>query len=146
MSRGRGRALALGLLIELVVFVVSLPGFGIETRSFTQYASWAGPIFLGLTLVIFASGLAGIGWSGRRPRAAAYLAIVMGVASIATTVFDDSHLGGPPPPMGPYLLGFVSIAVAIGLFALAGLLLRALSRPPTPPVAWEPTRPEGGAP
>ena len=121
--------LTLLLLIELVVFIVSLPGFGIETRSLSAYAPWSGPIFLLLTILIFLSGLAGIGLASRRPRASAKFGWAMGLAAILTVVLDDSRVAGPAPPPGPYALGFVAILVALAIFAAA---LR-VGRDATPP-------------
>ncbi len=122
------------LAIQLIVFLVSLPGFGIETRKFTQFAAWAGPIFLVLTLVVFTFGASGIALTWRRPRTAAYLAVGMGVSALAAILLDLSKVGGPAPPTGPLILAIVGIVIAIFQFGFAGAALRVRISPSTSPM------------
>ncbi|HKV89952.1 MAG TPA: hypothetical protein VJQ43_02010 [Thermoplasmata archaeon] len=109
--------------LELILFLVSLPGFGIETRSFTSYAAWAGPIFLVLTLLVFGLGLAGIAVVWRNPRRSAQLGAGMAVAAVVTVLFDLSHVAGPPDPPGPLVLSVFVIIVS------AGVLFLSITRP-----------------
>jgi hypothetical protein len=110
--------LAVSVVALLALFLVSLPGLGIETRSFTSYASWAAPIFLGFTLVIFAGGIAALGLLRSRPWTATHASDAAGIAAIVTVALDTSHVGGLPPPTGPLILGIV-VAI-VGAFVLYG--------------------------
>ena len=113
------RPLVLLLIVEAILFIVSLPGLGLETRKFTQYATWAAPIFLGLTIVIFA-GVVGAAATARRPsRTTASLAVLVGVATIAITLFDLSAIAGPPDPPGPFGLSVVVLIVSALVLFLA---------------------------
>jgi hypothetical protein len=103
------------IFVELILFLVSLPGFGIETRSFTQYAAWAGPVFLILTLAIFAGGIASLALLRRNPDRSSTCAMAMAGAAITTVALDTSHVGGPPPPVGPFWLGVVGAVIALAI-------------------------------
>ena len=135
--RPRERILLALVGVQLVIFVLSLPGLGIETRSASQYAAWAAPIFLGLTALVFALGVAAIAVARRRMPVAARLAVAQAGAALVTNVLDISHVGGPPPPTGPLILAIVSIAVAVGEIVYAGQVLK--YRPA--PASTEPAAP-----
>ncbi len=126
------RALVALLVVQLFIFVISLPGFGVETRSTSQYSAWAGPVFLGLTLLVFAFGVAGLVMCWRRTRTAAYLATAMGVFAAVTVLFDYSGVGGAKPPTGPFILGIVALIVSALLFISAWRVLRDRSTSPAP--------------
>ena len=113
-----GRLLLALVVIQLVIFIVSLPGFGIETRTPAQYAAWAGPLFLLFTLLIFVLGLAALGLSRSRPAWTRNLAVGQGVVALAINFLDISHVGGPAPPTGPLILGIASIVVALAEIAV----------------------------
>jgi hypothetical protein len=103
------------IVVLLLLFLVSFPGFGIETRSYSSYAAWAGPIFLVLSLLIFASGIAALLLRWRGSANAPYLGMVMAGAAIATILLDVSHVGGLPPPTGPLLLSALGLVIAAAL-------------------------------
>ncbi|MCI4352557.1 MAG: hypothetical protein L3K14_04135 [Thermoplasmata archaeon] len=107
-----GRPLVALLLVEAVLFVVSLPGFGIETRKFTDYAMWAGPVFLGLTILIFAGVLAAVATARRMSDWTARLALIVAAAAVAIVLFDLSAVAGPPDPPGPLALSAVVLVVS----------------------------------
>jgi NADH:ubiquinone oxidoreductase subunit K len=134
------RPIEKGLLVavgaQIVIFVISLPGFGIENRKASQYAAWAGPIFLLLTLLVFAFGIAALALAGRRPATAVWLALIQAAVAVITNLFDFSHVGGPAPPPGPFVLGLLSILVALveivlGLAWLRGRGSTGAAVPPT---------------
>ena len=112
------------LALLLVIFLISLPGFGIETRTTSQYSAWAGPVFLVLTILVFALGVSAFVTSRRRARASASLAIGAGLAAIATNLLDFSHVGGPAPPTGPLVLGILATLVAVVLIVGGSTILR----------------------
>jgi hypothetical protein len=112
------------VVVELIIFLVSLPGFGIETRTSNQYAPWAGPIFLGLTLLVFVLGIVALVFARRGGPRFVRLAAAQAVVVIATNLFDFSGAGGPHPPLGPLVLGVAALIVALGELALAAPLLR----------------------
>jgi hypothetical protein len=118
------RFLGILVAVQLVIFLVSLPGFGIETRTTSQYAFWAGPVFLVLTLLVFALGVASLGLIRSRRCLSAELGLGQGVVAIVTNLFDFSHIGGPAPPTGPFVLGSIAVVVALAELALAILFLR----------------------
>lgn len=118
-ARVRG-ALWVAVAAQLVIFIVSLPGFGIETRKPSDYSVWAGPIFLLLTILVIVLGLGFFAVARRRPRSARRLAVGQAFAAIATNVLDISHVGGPAPPNGPLVLGILSIIVAVATLWAAG--------------------------
>jgi peptidoglycan/LPS O-acetylase OafA/YrhL len=119
--------------VLLVLFFLAFPGLGIETRPYTSYASWAGPLFLVLTLLIFGAGLATLALLRRRGRVAAALGIVGGITAVAVVALDLSHVGGLPAPLGPLVLGLVSAAVAVALIvAAAKFRSTTLGRNPEP--------------
>ena len=122
-----------GLLgAQIVLFVLSLPGFGVETRKFSQYANWAGPVFLGLTLGIFLTGIAGLLLVRRNLRGAARSGIVMAVAAIAIVLFDLSSVAGPPDPPGPLALSAVVLGVSVAILYVGVRALRTAAAPPDP--------------
>lgn len=117
--------------VLMAIFLVSLPGFGIETRKTTDYSAWAGPVFLILTLLVFALGVAAI---MARKRATGTLQATAGsqaAVAVLLNLLDFSGVGGPRPPPGPLVLGVSAIVIAI--LELAAVL----SIPPTdsPPPA-----------
>jgi hypothetical protein len=120
----RTRGLALLLALQIVLFFLSLPGLGIETRTTSQYAAWAGPIFLGLTLLVFVTGVVGILLVRRRPRWGGMFGLAMGVTAVAIVLFDLSAVAGPPDPPGPLVLSAVVLAVCVGIFYQASRILR----------------------
>lgn len=101
------------VLAQILVFIISLPGLGIETRKPSDYAAWAGPIFLGLTLLVFALGIAALALLRSRVSLGLGLGAGQAIAAVTTNLFDISHVGGPPPPPGPLLLAGLSIVLAI---------------------------------
>ncbi|HZY69495.1 MAG TPA: hypothetical protein VFF67_00760 [Thermoplasmata archaeon] len=113
------RTLLVLILVQMVVFLVSLPGFGIETRTVSQYSAWAGPVFLLLTVLVFVLGIAAFVLSRSRATAAARFGFGQGVVAIVTNLLDFSHVGGPAPPAGPLVLGVIAIVVALGELLLA---------------------------
>lgn len=115
----RARVLAGLVAAQIIIFLISLPGFGIETRTASQYAAWAGPIFLGLTVLVFAIGAASLLGMRGSGRWFGPLAGGQGVAAIVTNVLDFSGVGGPRPPTGPLVLGVVAILVALSEIVLA---------------------------
>jgi hypothetical protein len=115
--------LAASVVVLLGLYLVSLPGFGIETRPYTSYAAWAAPVFLALTLVIFAGGIAAIALLRSRPWTATHASDAAGVAAIVAVILDTSHVGGVPPPTGPLLLGIV-VAVVGALILFNGYRVR----------------------
>ena len=119
-------------IVVLLLFVVSLPGLGIETRPFTSYAPWAGPVFLVLTIIIFATGIAVPLLHARRPRLSLQLSFVLGAAAIATVAFDTSHIGGLPPPLAPLVLGLIAAVVAAGLLFTAAWAWKQPGAEPVP--------------
>ncbi|HKS59917.1 MAG TPA: hypothetical protein VJS68_03975 [Thermoplasmata archaeon] len=125
---GFRRPVVLLLALEAVLFLVSLPGFGIETRSFAQYAAWAGPIFLTLTLVIFGSAIAGIVLAKRPPNWSRRMGILAAGAAVSVTLFDLSAVAGPPDPTGPLILSGVVIVVSAAILLAVGMEMRT---PPT---------------
>ena len=127
--RSSPRPLQVLVVVQLVIFLVSLPGLGLETRAPSQYAAWAGPVFLGLTFLVFALGVSSLGLGGSRPARAVQLGAAQAVAAIATNVLDFSHVGGPPPPTGPLVLGVISIVIALAQLASSRMLPR--GPPPT---------------
>jgi hypothetical protein len=127
------------LAILIVLFVVSLPGFGIETRRFTQYAAWAGPVFLVLTILVFAGAAGGLATGRSRPRLSASLATLAAASAIVATLLDFSLVGGPPAPPGPFVLGIVTLAVSVLILVVAGWVLRAASAESTPAAIERPT-------
>jgi hypothetical protein len=120
------------LIVQLLVFLVALPGFGIETRSFTQYAAWAGPIFLALTVVLFAAGIAGLVTLRRPSNASPISALTVAVAALLTVLLDDSHVAGPPPPAGPLVLSVIAIVVSALLIVFAYQSMGAAPGPAAP--------------
>src|ERR1700730_4929556 len=100
--RGAVGLLVLAAALDLLIFIVALPGFGIETRTVSDYKSWGGPIFLLLTVILFASGVAALVTSPSRPGPSARFALLMAAAGIVTVLLDDSGLAGKLPPAGPY--------------------------------------------
>jgi peptidoglycan/LPS O-acetylase OafA/YrhL len=126
----RSQLIAALLLAQLIVFVISLPGFGVETRSFTQYASWAGPVFLVLTLLVFGLGILGLLFLRRREGRGAWAAIGMALSAAAAVLLDLSHVGGPPPPPGPLVLSAVALVLsALLLFAGGRVVMAARAAP-----------------
>jgi hypothetical protein len=125
MDSDRRRKALLGLVAtQVVIFVVSLPGFGVETRKPTAYAAWAGPIFLVLTVLIFVLGVAAFLFSrGEGPRLARTVLLQAAVAFVINA-FDFSGVGGPRPPPGPLALGLLAIVVAVGQVIVVVPLLR----------------------
>lgn len=109
----------LGILVsaQMFVFLASLPGFGIETRTTSQYAAWAGPIFLVLTILVFVLGVAMLAYYRSKPWTSARLGLGQAVAAIATNLLDFSHVGGPAPPLGPFVLGVIALILAVGAIA-----------------------------
>ena len=107
------RPLIVLVVVQPAIFVVSLPGFGLETRKPTDYAAWAGPIFLLLTILVFLTGAAAVILAGSRGGASIRLGALQGVIAIGINLLDFSHVGGPPPPTGPLLLGVIAIAVGV---------------------------------
>ncbi|MCI4348878.1 MAG: hypothetical protein L3J93_01485 [Thermoplasmata archaeon] len=103
------------VVVLAILFLVSFPGFGIETRSYASYAAWAGPIFLILSLLIFASGIVGLLLHWRGSTKAPYFGMVMAGAAIATILLDISHVGGLPPPTGPLILSGIGLVLAVVL-------------------------------
>src|SRR5215472_15029883 len=84
------------VLVQVIIFILSLPGFGIETRKPSDYAAWAGPIFLILTVLVLALGVLAILLLLRdRATGARKLALGQAVAALATNLLDISHVGGP---------------------------------------------------
>lgn len=118
------RTLLVLVVVEIALFVVSLPGFGVETRSFTQYAAWAGPEFLLLTLLIFIPGVIAVVYLFRKPARAGSAAILSAIAALATVALDTSHVGGPPPPPGPFWLGVVAALIAVAIIVCGWRVLR----------------------
>lgn len=114
------------VLVQIAIFVVSLPGFGVETRKPSDYSVWAGPLFLLLTVLVFALGIAALVTLRLRQMLARELGAGQALAAIATNVLDISHVGGPPPPAGPLVLGVLSILVA----ATTLVVVAAIVRPP----------------
>ncbi|HEV2317715.1 MAG TPA: hypothetical protein VGV89_09110 [Thermoplasmata archaeon] len=115
----RYRTLAILVVLQMVIFLISLPGFGIETRTTGQYAPWAGPIFLVLTILVFAFGIAALAVMRSRTRTFVRLASAQAVVAVATNLFDFSHVGGPAPPIGPFVLGVIALFVALAEIAVA---------------------------
>ena len=111
----------LGLLVAvlLALFLVSLPGFGIETRSFMAYAAWAGPIFLILTLVVFVGGVIALVFLRSNLRRACDGARASGAAAILATLLDYSGIGGPAPPRGPLVLGLIVLLVGLAVVVVS---------------------------
>lgn len=105
--------LGIAIVAQLAIFLISLPGLGVETRKPSDYAAWAGPMFLILTILVFVLGLAAFALWRRRPWGARNLAMGQAAAAVATNLLDISHVGGPAPPMGPLVLGLLSIVVAV---------------------------------
>gem|GEM_PF-2762208 len=105
--------------VQLLIFVLSLPGLGIETRTPGQYAAWAGPIFLVLTLLVFLLGIGALASSRSRPTWVPGLSAGQGVMALLTNLLDISQIGGPAPPTGPLILGVVSIVVALLTIGIA---------------------------
>ncbi|MCI4351512.1 MAG: hypothetical protein L3K15_08390 [Thermoplasmata archaeon] len=132
---GRGLLIALQALL-LILFFLAFPGLGIETRPYSSYAAWAGPVFLLLTLLLFGAGIAAVALVHRRPSVASMAAIVDGVIAVIIVALDTSHVGGLPPPPGPLVLGVVSALVGLALIVAAGRYRAKLSRaaPAPPPV------------
>jgi hypothetical protein len=122
----------------MLIFLISLPGFGIETRKPSDYQPWAGPVFLILTLLVFAFGVAALVAARSSASWLVRLGVAQGAAALLTNVLDISHVGGPPPPTGPLVLGAISIAVAILEFAFAAATARA---PPSAPNSGGPVGP-----
>lgn len=114
-----GRPLVVLLVLEALLFVVSLPGLGIETRKFTDYATWAAPIFLGLTIIIFAGVVAAVAMARRPSDWTARLGAVVAGAAIAITLFDLSAIAGPKAPLGPLGLSAVVLVVSAGILYAA---------------------------
>jgi hypothetical protein len=133
------KALLAFSVLQLVIFVVSLPGVGIETRKFTQYASWAGPLFLVLTVLVFALGLGTIATVRRPTKTAANAGAAMAIFAAVTNILDFSHLGGPPPSPGPLYLGIASLVVAILQLLSAARVIGQTGAGPPPP--WTPPDP-----
>lgn len=100
------------ILAQIFVFLISLPGLGIETRKPSDYAAWAGPIFLVLTLLVFAFGIAALVFVRSRVGLSFSLGGGQAILAVTTNLLDISHVGGPPPPPGPLLLAGVSIVLA----------------------------------
>jgi hypothetical protein len=121
--RGSLRLLAILILVQLLIFVVSLPGLGVETRTPSQYAPWAGPIFLLLTILVFALGIAALLMLRYGAARTSQLALGQAIVAIATNAFDFSHVGGPAPPIGPTVLGLIAIVIAVLEIVFAGRLL-----------------------
>jgi hypothetical protein len=119
----RPTMLAASVVVLLGLYLISLPGFGIETRPYTSYAAWAAPVFLGLTLVIFAGGIAALALLRSRSWTATHASDAAGVAAIVAVLLDTSHVGGLPPPTGPLLLGIV-VAVVGALILFNGNRVR----------------------
>jgi len=115
----RERALIGALFVLVVLFIVSLPGLGVETRTTAQYAAWAGPIFLVLTILVFALSLAGIGLARYGRRSVAATAGGAATAAVAIVLFDLSAIGGPPDPPGPLALSVVVLVVCALIYYLA---------------------------
>jgi peptidoglycan/LPS O-acetylase OafA/YrhL len=130
-NRRMGRPLVLLLAMQAILFLVSLPGLGLETRKFTDYAPWAGPIFLILTLVIFVGILAAIAVARRPSHGTASLAIVVAIAAVAIVLFDLSAIAGPPDPPGPLGVSAVVLVVSAAMLFLASREMR--EPPPAPP-------------
>jgi hypothetical protein len=130
------KALLAFTIVQLLIFVVSLPGVGIETRKFTQYAAWAGPVFLVLTVLVFALGLASIATVRRPTKTTANAGAAMAIVAAITNLLDFSHLGGPPPPPGPFYLGIVALVVAILQLLSAARVIGQTGAGPPPP--WTP--------
>lgn len=107
------RPLIVLVLVQLAIFVVSLPGLGLETRKPTDYAAWAGPIFLLLTILVFLTGVAAVALAGSRVGASIRLGALQGAIAIGINLLDFSHVGGPPPPTGPLILGVLAVVVAV---------------------------------
>jgi hypothetical protein len=123
-DRASRRAFIGVVLVQIAIFVLSLPGFGVETRKASDYSVWAGPIFLLLTVLVFALGIAAIVALRSRLHLARELGAGQAVAALATNLLDISHAGGPPPPTGPLVLGILSILVALVTLAVVAVLLR----------------------
>jgi hypothetical protein len=130
------KALFLLTGLQLLVFVVSLPGFGIETRSFTQYARWAGPVFLALTVLVFALGILSLATVRRPTKTTANAAAAMAILAAVTNLLDFSHLGGPAPPPAPFALGIASLVLAIGQLLASARVIGQTGAGPPPP--WTP--------
>jgi peptidoglycan/LPS O-acetylase OafA/YrhL len=130
VPEGLRRSLIGGLALQLILFVLSLPGLGIETRTTGDYAAWAGPIFLVLTLLIFVLGIVGILLAIRGRRSSALAASGMAWAAVAIVLFDLSAIGGPPDPPGPLALSAVVLVVCGLLFYLSARILREPWPPP----------------
>lgn len=127
------RTLLFLVAAQMVVFLVSLPGFGIETRTPGQYAAWAGPLFLALTILVFALGIAALAMARSRATTTTRLALGQGVVAIATNLLDFSHVGGPAPPTGPLVLGLIAIVIAGGELLLGFRVPRTPAPEPSPP-------------
>lgn len=123
------------VLVQIMIFIVSLPGFGVETRKASDYSAWAGPIFLLLTVLVFALGVAAIVALRSRGHLARELGAGQAVSALATNLLDISHVGGPPPPSGPLLLGILSILVALVTLVVVSVRRRQRDHATTPPSA-----------
>lgn len=130
-TRRFARPLVLLLVVEALLFVASLPGLGIETRKFTQYAMWAAPIFLGLTIVIFAGAVVAVVTARRPSLTTARVSVIVGFAAIAITLFDLSAIAGPPDPPGPLGLSVVVLIVSGAMLLLAYREIRSSRLPPS---------------
>lgn len=119
-------------VVLMVIFVLSLPGLGLETRKTTDYAAWAGPIFLVLTLLVFAFGVATFVLRKRSVRSLRSVAGSQAVVAILLNLLDFSGVGGPRPPLGPLVLGVSAVAVAV---LELGVMFSLRSQESSPPVA-----------
>lgn len=122
------------ILAQLSIFVLSLPGFGIETRKPSDYSAWAGPLFLALTILVFLLGAGAIVALRNRMGLARMLGVGQAVSALLTNFLDLSHIGGAAPPGGPLALGVVSILVAF-LTLYAAWCLLCPPPEPTPPTS-----------
>jgi hypothetical protein len=107
----------------MVLFLISLPGFGIETRKTSDYSAWAGPVFLLLTILVFVLGIVAAVFPRRTSGTFKSAVVGQGAVAIIINLLDFSGLGGPRPPVGPLVLGVAALIVALLEIAL-GLSIR----------------------